>query len=47
MQVNPDEIDITKVPELPAVSQEEEDVYRFLYEDALLSAGYKLATFKL
>ncbi|KAJ7294285.1 hypothetical protein O6H91_Y269100 [Diphasiastrum complanatum] len=39
IQVNPDLIDVAKVPELPPRDQSEEDVYAFLHEEAMQSAG--------
>lgn len=39
LQVNPDDIDVTKVPDLPPRSQEVEDVYALLYDDAMQFAG--------
>ncbi|KAJ7534682.1 hypothetical protein O6H91_13G105300 [Diphasiastrum complanatum] len=38
-KVNPDLIDVAKVPELPSRDQSEEDVYAFLHEEAMQSAG--------
>lgn len=41
--MNPDEIDVAKVPDLPPRSRDEEDVYAFLHEEAMQRAGENLS----